>query len=347
MTGLGASAMQRLTCLILLCVASAALVAPANAQLRAPEAAQAADARASDDPLAAIVRVRTRALQGARSAETLGLRREGSGVLVRDGYVVTIGYLVIEADSVEVIASDGRATPATVAGYDHASGFGLLKLLTAVGGKPLPLGDADALVEREPAMIARHGGRDGVSLVYVASRRPFSGSWEYRIDSAIYTYPAVPDWSGAALINARGELVGIGSLIVGDASGTGEATPGNLFVPVNLLRPILEHLIADGRGPGPARPWLGLNTEEMRGRLFVTRVSPEGPADRAGLKGGDIVVGVGDDDVASLGDFYSKVWARGAAGIEVPLRVLQGMQVKEITVRSIDRLEYFRGRPTY
>lgn len=339
--------MQRLTCLFLLCVVSVALVAPGNAQVRAPQAAQTADARAGDDLLAAIVRVRTRALQGARSGETLGMRREGSGVLVREGYVVTIGYLVIEAESVEVFTSDGRVTPATVAGYDHATGFGVLKLLTAVGGKPLPLGDADALVEREPAMIVRHGGRDGVSLVYVASRRPFSGSWEYRIDSAIYTFPAVPDWSGAALINARGELVGIGSLIVGDASGTGEPTPGNLFVPVNLLRPILGHLIADGRGPGPVRPWLGLNTEELRGRLFVTRVSPEGPADQAGLKRGDIVVGVGDEDVASLGDFYSKLWARGAAGVEVPLRVLQGTQVKEVTVRSIDRLEYFRSKPSY
>jgi len=149
------------------------------------------------------------------------------------------------------------------------------------------------------------------------------------------------------LIGAKGELLGIGSLIVPDAGGAGTQSPGNMFVPIDLLKPILDGLVAKGRAPGPLRPWLGLNAEEMRGRLFVARVSPEGPAERAGLKSGDIVIGVGEDEVTSLADFYRKVWARGAAGVEVPLRVLQGMQMKDVTVRSIDRIEYFRQKPSY
>jgi serine protease Do len=318
-----------------------ALAAPA--QQRAPDGAQGDP----EETLTAIVRVKSRIVPGARTAATLGMQREGSGVLVREGYVATIGYLLIEADAVEVTALDGRTVPANVAGYDHASGFGLLKLLAPLPGKPLALGDADALAEREPAMIARFGGRDGVSVAFVVSRRPFSGSWEYQLDSAIFTYPAVPDWSGAALINVRGELVGIGSLIVNDAAGMGKASPGNMFVPVSLLRPILEDLIASGRRSGPVRPWLGMNTEEVRGRLFVMRVSPEGPAERAGLKSGDIVVGVGGEDVSSLAELYSRIWALGAAGVEVPLRVLQGTEVKEIMVRSIDRLEYFKQKAAY
>lgn len=320
-----------------------ALAAPARAQ----DGAKGEAARDADETLSAIVRVRTKAVQGARSAATLGMQREGSGALVRDGYVATIGYLVIEAESVEVTGTDGRSVPAAVAGYDHASGFGLLRLLAPLGGKPLPLGDAEALAEREAALVARHGGRDGVSVAYVVSRRPFAGSWEYHLDSAIFTYPAVAEWSGAALINARGQLVGIGSLIVNDAAGTGTASPGNMFVPVNLLGPILDELIANGRRAGPVRPWLGLNTEELRGRLFVTRVSPEGPADRAGLKSGDIVIGVGDEAVSSLAELYGRIWSRGPAGTEVPLKVLQGAQVREVTVRSIDRLEYFRQKTTY
>jgi len=320
-----------------------ALAAPAAAQ----DPSKGETSRDAEETLAAVVRVRAKAVQGARSAVSLGMRREGSGVLVREGYVATIGYLVIEADSIEVTAMDGRTVPASVAGYDHASGFGLLKLLAPLAAKPLPLGDAEALAEREAAMVASHGGRDGVSLAYVVSRRPFSGSWEYRLDSAIFTYPAVTEWSGAALINVRGELVGIGSLIVNDAVGGGTPSPGNLFVPVSLLRPILDELIANGRRAGPVRPWLGLNTEEMRGRLFVTRVSPDGPAERAGLRNGDIVVGVGGDDVSSLAELYARIWSRGAAGVEVPLKVLQGMQVRELTVRSIDRLEYFRQKPSY
>jgi S1-C subfamily serine protease len=317
----------------------AAAAAPAFAQDRGKDEAA--------ELLSAVVRVKAKILPNARSLATLGPQRQGSGVLVREGYVLTIGYLVIEAEAIEVAGADGKVVPATLAAYDHASGFGLLKLIGPLAGKPLPLGDSLALAEREPAMIASYGGREAVSLAYVVSRRPFSGSWEYQLDSAIYTYPPVENWSGAALIGAKGELLGIGSLVVGDAGGPGTQSPGNLFVPIDLLKPILEDLIAKGRAPGPVRPWLGLNAEELRGRLFVVRVSPEGPAERAGVKSGDIVIGVGGEEVASLAEFYRKVWARGEAGVEVPLRVLQGMQVKEVTVRSIDRLQYFRQKASY
>ena len=299
------------------------------------------------ETLSAIVRVKSRSVPNARSAATLGTQREGSGVLVRDGYVATIGYLVIESEAIEITATDGKSVPAALAGYDHASGFGLLKLLAPIAGKPLPLGNSSALAEREPVMAASYGGSDGVNLVYVVSRRSFSGSWEYLLDSAIFTYPPVANWSGASLISAKGELLGVGSLIVGDSPGTGAQAPGNMFVPVDLLKPILEDLIARGRAAGQVRPWLGVNAEEMRGRLFVARVSPEGPADKAGLKSGDILIGVGSEEVSSLADFYRKIWARGAAGVEVPLRVLQGVQVNEVTVRSIDRTEYFRAKPSY
>jgi len=261
--------------------------------------------------------------------------------------VLTIGYLVIEAESIQVTGADGRTVPATLAGYDHASGFGLLKVIGKLAGKPLPLGDSAGLAEREPAMAVTATARDAPSLVYVVSRRPFSGNWEYLLDKAIFTYPPVMDWSGAPLIGAKGELLGIGSLIVPDAGEPGTQSPGNMFVPVDLLKPILEDLIAKGRRKDPARPWLGISTEELRGRLFVARVSPEGPAARAGLKSGDIVLAVGADEVTTLADFYKKIWGRGPAGSEVTLKVLQGARVRDVTVRSIDRVEYFRPSRTY
>lgn len=298
------------------------------------------------ETMAAIVRVKAKMLPNARSAATLGAQREGSGVLVRDGYVATIGYLVIEAESIEVTGVDGKAVPAALAGYDHASGFGLLKLLAPLPGKPLPIGDSAGVAAHEPALVASYGSGDNVHLVSVVSRRPFSGSWEYLLEAALFTYPPVMNWSGASLINAKGELLGLGSLIVADSAGGGQ-TPGNMFVPADLLKGILDDLILRGRTTGPARPWLGINTEELRGRLFVTRVSPDGPADQAGLKSGDMVIGVGAKESSSLADFYREIWARGPAGVEVPLRVLQGVQVNEVKLRSIDRNEYFRARPTY
>jgi serine protease Do len=290
----------------------------------------------------AIVQVRTKILPNARSLATLGPRREGTGVLVREGYVATIGYLVIEAETIEVSTAGGQTVPATLAGYDHASGFGLLKLVAPLAGKPLPLGDAASLGERDPALVATSSTREGVSLVYIVSRRAFTGNWEYHLDSAIFTYPAVDAWSGAPLIGPQGELLGIGSLIVPDAGGAGTPSPGNLFVPVDLLKPILADLTKSGKRAGPPRPWLGVNAEEVRGRLFVSRVSAEGPSDKAGLRPDDILLSVAGEEVRTLADFYRRVWARGAAGVVVPLKVLRGMQVTDVPVRSIDRVEYFR-----
>jgi S1-C subfamily serine protease len=313
----------------------------------APALSQTPSGADAEATLSAVVRVQSRILPDARTLASLGARREGSGVLVREGYVLTIGYLVIEAEAIVVTAGDGKSAPATLAAYDHATGFGLLKLVAPLAGKPLPLGDSTALAERDAAMVVGYGGREALNLVTVVSRRPFSGSWEYLLDAAIFTYPPVHNWSGAALISARGELLGVGSLIVPDAEGAGTPSPGNLFVPIDLLKPILDDLIAHGRAPGPRRPWLGVYAEELRGRLFVTRVAREGPAARAGLASGDLVIGVGGEEVASLAEFYRKVWARGTAGVDVPIRVLQGVEVKELRVRSIDRLEYFRRRSSY
>ena len=305
-----------------------------------------AQAQNPAETLSAVVGVRAKILPNARSTATLGPRREGSGVLVREGFVATIGYLVVESESIEVTGADGKSVPAALAGYDHASGFGLLRLLAPIAGKPLAIGDSSGAAEREAALVAGYGA-DGVNLVHIVSRRPFSGSWEYMLDAAIFTYPAVANWSGASLINAQGELIGLGSLIVADSAGKGEQSPGNMFVPAVLLKSILEDLIARGKRAGPVQPWMGVNAEEIHGRLFVTRVSPEGPADKAGLKSGDIVIGVGNDEVSSLAGFYRKVWSLGGAGVAVPLRVLQGVQVKDVTLRSIDRTDYFRVRPSY
>jgi len=316
-----------------------AAVAAAHAQDRKPAA--------PEEGITAVVRLKATVLPDARTAPILGTERTGSGVLVRDDYVLTIGYLVIEADTIEITASSGRSVPATLAAYDHASGFGLVKLAAPLDARPIPLGDAAALGERQPALVISYGGEGAAQVVTVVSRRMFTGSWEYLLDSAIFTYPPIDHWSGAALIGRRGELLGIGSLIVADAVAPGTPSPGNMFVPIDLLKPILDDLIARGRARGPVRPWLGINTEEARGRLFVARVSADGPAQRAGLRRGDVVLAVGGEAVASQADFYRKVWARGAAGTEIPLKVLQGSDVQEVKLRSIDRLEWFRKKRVY
>jgi S1-C subfamily serine protease len=185
------------------------------------------------------------------------------------------------------------------------------------------------------------------SLAYVVSKRKFTGSWEYLLESAIFTAPPTLQWAGAALLSREGKLVGIGSLLVREALEGGSEVPGNMFVPIDLLKPILADLIEKGRRKEPPRPWLGLATEELHGHLIVTRVSPDGPADKAGIRSGDVVVGVGADPVKNHEELYRKVWGRGAAGVDVPLRILQGADLRELKLRSIDRFQYFREKPTY
>jgi S1-C subfamily serine protease len=298
--------------------------------------------------LSAIVRVRMKAIPEARSSETLGDSREGTGVVIDDrGHIVTIGYIVIEADAIEITTQDELTLPATLVGYDHASGFALLHAALPVGVKPMQLGESAGLGVREPVMILPAGGREAATLAYVVSKRKFTGSWEYLLESAIFTAPATFQWAGAALVNRDGKLMGVGSLLVRESIEGGEQVPGNMFVPIDLLKPIVRDLIEKGRRSGAARPWLGLATEEVQGRLFVTRVSPEGPADKAGIRAGDLVVGVAGESVGSHEELYRKVWSLGAAGTEIPLRVLQGTSVREMKVRSIDRFQYFKEKPTY
>ena len=302
----------------------------------------------TEEMISAVVRVKMKAISGARSNASLGSARDGTGVVIDDkGHIVTIGYIVIEAESIEVTTQDGRTLPATLVGYDHATGFGLLRATVPLKVTPMSLGDPGKLEVRDPVMILPAGGREAAMFAYVVSRRPFAGSWEYMLDNAIFTSPPTMQWAGAALVDQNGKLVGVGSLLVRDTVEPGSPMPGNMFVPVDILKPILSDLMEKGRRSGPPRPWIGLATESAQGRLFVTRVSPDSPAARAGLRAGDILLGVGAEPVKTHQELYSKMWSMGPAGVDVPLRVLQGADVRDVKVHSIDRFEYFKERPTY
>ena len=293
-------------------------------------------------PPDAVVKVSARAVEGARSADSLGSEREGTGIVVGErGLILTIGYLLIESASVLVMTHEGRVFPAVVAGFDHATGFGLLRAagLTAA---PVELGDAAGLAALHRVAIVTHAAAGGASEAAVVSRRRFVGWWEYMLEDAIFTAPARSDHSGAGLFDEAGRLVGIGSLWVGDALDVGAAFPGNLFVPVDLLEHILDDLIAMGRRGGPQRPWLGVYTEQQEGQVLVSRVLPGSPAEGCGLERGDVILGIGGRSVGGQAEFYQQLWTRCAAGAETTLHVLHDKQVKELRARPMDRLEYFK-----
>jgi S1-C subfamily serine protease len=292
-----------------------------------------------------VVKLRSKAFAGARSARTLGPQREGTGVVLdAEGLVLTIGYLILEAETVELSTADGTAFPATVVAYDSVTGFGLLRALRPLPITPVRMGQSSQVTVRERVLIV---GFDGVAPAVVVSRRPFVGFWEYLLDEAIYTAPATVNWSGAALLDHEGKLLGIGSLSVNDAMGSDSQVPGNLFVPIDLLKPLLSDLVARGKSPARPRPWIGVQTQEVHGNVIVTRVSPDGPADSAAMRPGDVIVTLGGERITSQADFYTRLWSRGAAGVEVPLEVLRAGKIQSVTVTSGNRDSYYRAKPTY
>jgi S1-C subfamily serine protease len=298
--------------------------------------------------LAAIVGVESQVPDNARTAKTLGTERSGSGVVIdSSGLIATIGYLILEAASTQVELNDGTMVPAKVIAYDHDTGFGLLRALQPIAVKPMRLGRSVDLKETDKVLVVSHGGANAVRPATVVSRRTFAGYWEYLLDDAIFTSPPHPVFGGAALIGPEGDLLGIGSLVVGDARPGEDPLPGNMFVPIDRLEPILGDLLTTGRSLRPARPWLGIYAEEYRGYLFVTRVAENSPAAESGIKTNEIITQVAGQSVDSLADFYRKVWALGDAGVDVPITVLRLNQLVDISVASSDRYQWLRLNPSF
>lgn len=330
-----ASLACRLAGIILLAVLPAA-----DAARLPPQAAADAITRAMD----AVVGLQVTAAEDARSADTLGTEREGSGVVIgADGLILTIGYLIVEADTIEITTSDNRVLPARAVGYDQATGFGLVRpVLPLRGIEPVTLGTARGLPERTSLLAVVGGDDGGAELIELVSTRPFSGYWEYHIEGALFAAPPLRNHSGAPLFNASGELVGIGNVFVGNARGDRYQVPGDMFVPIDLLKPILGEMQQTGTSRSGHRPWLGLTSTEQGGRIRIVRVHQDSPADEAGLVPGDIVLAIDGEKVSTLEAFYKKLWAHPEPESEVQLTVLHGTKLVELTVHAVDRLKTMR-----
>ncbi len=345
-------AFQLRPALIAACITLAACFSAAQAQTSQATSATGSEPQTQIEALArasaAVVGIQVKAAEGARSANTLGQQRVGSGVVIGpDGLVLTIGYLMLEADQIEIITQDRKRLPALAVAYDIATGFGLVKpLLGMPGVRPVPLGSLQD-VKPGDALMAATGATSGgeeadVSMTQLVSKRAFSGSWEYHLDAALFTSPPVSagngNHSGAPLFNQRGELLGVGSLLLADALGENRRMPGNMFVPVDLLKPILGELQRQGSSAQSHRPWLGLSSSDQGGRVQILRVNDESPAKAAGLQAGDVVLAVDDTRVATLEGFYKRLWARESPDAPVRLTVLQGPDIKTLIVKPQDRM---------
>jgi S1-C subfamily serine protease len=300
----------------------------------------------AEEVLKAIVKVRAMIHEDAVTAQALGTEREGNGILIDSaGHILTIGYIILESKTIEVTWSDGQVSDGAFVGYDYDTGFGLLRVIQTKDIKPMKLGKSSELKAGEPALVAGHKGEDSILGVRVAARREFTGYWEYLLENAIYTIPHFQNFAGAALIGSDGSLLGIGSIFTQiNVPGIG-TLPANMFVPIDLLKPILADLKTTGRSRLPQRPWLGMHTDESHGRVFVIRINPGGPAQKADLQIGDLILKVNDQPVEGQADFFRKVWALGPAGVKVVISILRGTKIQDITVHSADRYQYLKLSP--
>ena len=292
--------------------------------------------------LNAVVLVRTEVPEDAFTANLLGTERGGYGIVIRDGgLVLTIGYLITEATRIWLTTNRGDVVAGYPLGYDQATGFGLIQALGKLDAPHLNLGSTREVNVGDSVFVIGHGGIDHALKTRLIGKREFAGYWEYVLDEALFTAPAHPQWGGAALLDAQGDVIGVGSLLV-QQEVNGESIHVNMFVPVDLLTPILEPMLQTGRSPHPPRPWLGMYTQDPDGKLTVGNVSPGGPAERAGVQAGDLVLGVGAERVHGLAELFRAIWQRGAAGVDVPLTLARAGDVLRITVKSADRNDFLK-----
>jgi S1-C subfamily serine protease len=296
-----------------------------------------------DAALSSVVGLRATVPDDAFTAETLGTERAGHGVIIREnGLVLTIGYLVTEAETIWLSLGDGRAVPGHTLAYDQESGFGLVQALAKLDLPALSLGHSAAARVGERVVVGGVGGRERSVAASIVAKQEFAGYWEYVLDEAIYTGPAHPNWGGTALIGPAGELLGIGSLQLEQERTKGATERLNMIVPIDLLKPILDDLLTHGRRPTPPRPWLGLYATEVEDRIVVVGLANRGPAQQADLRIGDIVLSVNDEDVTGLGEFFRGIWSLGNAGVEVPLTIYRDGRTFDLSVTSADRNRFFR-----
>ena len=294
--------------------------------------------------MSAVMGLRAMVPEDAFTAQMLGTERTGNGVLIRDsGLVLTIGYLITEAETIWLSPSVGPPVPGHALAYDQETGFGLVQALARLDLPALPIGNSGKAEIGERVVVAGAGGRQRSVAAHIVAKQEFAGYWEYVLDEAIFTAPAHPNWGGTAMIGASGELLGIGSLQLEQGREKGRSDHLNMIVPIDLLKPILDDLLRHGRPNRPPRPWLGLYAAEIDDRIVVIGLADRGPAQRAGLRTGDVVQTVGGEDVRSLADMFRQVWSLGRAGVEIPIRLNRDGHTLEQKIASADRNRFFKA----
>lgn len=300
-----------------------------------------------DSAINSVVKVRTSIPAAAFTADVLGTERIGSGVLINNsGLILTVGYLVTEAETVWLTTNLNQSIPGHVVAYDQSSGLGLIQALGSLDIDASELDSSDLVTVNDDIFFISYGGIEHSLCSKISRIDEFAGYWEYLLEAAIYTSPPHPQWGGAAVFNKKGHIIGIGSLFLQEIF-EGQNLQGNLAIPTSILKSIMGDMLEFGRSSAPARPWLGMYAVESEKTLTVNSLARYGPAELAGVLQGDKVVGVGEESVSTLANFFRSVWTLGAAGVSVPININRNGNQLQLVINSIDRNDFLLKPQTH
>lgn len=286
----------------------------------------------------ATVSIRSVTPQRHPSARLLGTERMGSGAIIdAEGHILTVGYVVMGARTIEVTLPDQQQFPATLVCQDFESGIAILQ--TPARDLPtVPLGHSSSLKEGDKVIIvaATDQTQRMASPGFISALRPFEAYWEYMLDQAILTTAMNPGFGGGPLLDSLGQMIGVLSL---NLNSTKEMT---LAIPIDLFHRVKEGVFTFGsitdRRP---RPWVGMYSEPVEGGVAVIGLIPNGPASRAGMEVKDVILEVNNAEATGRRELYELMW-RNRAGDELTFTVQRGEEVLDIRVTSMDRAEFYR-----
>jgi S1-C subfamily serine protease len=269
------------------------------------------------------------------SAAILGEERIGAGVAVGVDRVLTAHYLVLGASLVQCSGVDGRPRSVERVAIDHETGLALL----ALGGPPLrpaTLGHGEDSKPGRPVFLltldATRERKGATGLV--SSVGPFEAFWEYMLDRAIMTTAINPGLAGAPLFDDAGRLIGLVSL------GLAAVGRYSLAIPIELYRRRQQGL-EKSEPAGPPRAWVGIYPQGTDGSVVLSGTVPDGPADRAGLERGDLILSVDGVAVSSLAELYRMLWRRGPGEV-LSFRILRDGALLVVEVAAGDRNVFYR-----
>jgi S1-C subfamily serine protease len=288
--------------------------------------------------LSSVVHIHTEVPSAHPSTRILGDERMGTGTVVDpSGLILTVNYVVMGGETIQVTLARGRALRAEIVAQDFEVGLALLRVKRQ-GLPAAPVTASESLTRGDPVFaLGSTGPRErrvaGGLVTYLGE---FEAYWEYLLDRGIVSSAANPGFGGGPLFTLSGKMVGVVSL------NLNEIARSSLAIPVECYLRNQEEFVRFGRVVSrPQRAWLGVFAHVLEEGVVVAGLVPNGPGARSGIQEGDLIVSLDAREVPTRKDLYLSLW-RHAPGEKMTLEVMRDNQVRRLSVTAGDRADFYK-----